>query len=554
MSSWQYTQIPLHPPPPHPQWYSTPPSNPPNAYYPYQAVPPPPAYGTNSTVQLIEIEPSASQHEITSIRTRKRKRRWVDYPTILLLFAVWTFLTISCTVLLCFSAMSTRKDSDAGEDMSGDEIAGTLAISAAPILIATILNEVLVDRCWKRVSYSALGKKASRLSNTKLAKNLRAANFEWLNFLKRVFIRRNVSFQDIRAVTSYGLLRWGSAISIASVQLCVSWHSKEGDQDEKSGVLYTAKKRYLFAALPVFLHACSVFGTMAIWFLTPWSLLSSRYDDVGFLDRYRPYLHRVSGGSIVNFESVARQLDSHKTHIPLGKEYKPGIQFRAKLKGIWFGLGSMCLPPAAAWACTQFIAWDAGIPNGIYRFAFHLVFLAQNIFYLLALDFAVWNMSLEGLCRGKRENQKPNKSLRHLGYSSGIMLFLRSFKQRRPIRSALFLWLFWLQACLVRGLTGLYALCFTVLSYGTKTEQRSTYDPDFWLAWVFMTVFFVFPLFGVWLFTWFQAPICEQDGWRWAKIAQTALFEDGFYGVRNGEAVWAMDVAPFNSHMRKKLY
>ena len=464
----------------------------------------------------------------------------------LLLIAVWVFLTSSCIVLLFFSIASSTATSEAGAAMSVNEIAGTIALASAPILLATILNEILVERLWRRVAHSALGEKASRLSNAKLAKNLRAANFEWLNFLKRMWKGR-ISFQDVRAVLSYGLLRWGSAISIASVQLCVTWKSDE------DGV-YIAHKRLLWVIVPVVLHACSIFGTMLLWLLPPWTTFSSRFDEAGLLDRYRPYLQRISGGSIASFELVAQHLESLQTPGSLEKEHKPGIQFKAKFKGIWFGLGSMCVPPAAAWAYTSYMEWNDALGNGTYRFAFHLVFLVQNIFYLLAVDFVIWNISLEGLCKTKHgKNQKPNQNLRHLGYSSGFMLLIKSFQQRRPLRAAIFLWLFWLQACLVRFLTVLYALCITVLSYGTKADQRQFYDPKFWLAWVIMTACFVFPLFIVWLFTRFQAPVCQQDGWRWAKIAQTALFEDGFYGVRGAQAVWGLDVEPFDTWRGERL-
>ncbi|KAL9621894.1 MAG: hypothetical protein Q9160_003715 [Pyrenula sp. 1 TL-2023] len=560
MPSWQYSQVPLSSPPPYqnsPPIYQSPYGSPsiltPTVWQHYQAVPPTPTYGSYFNTQPTPLHTPPFEQKLVGFSTRKQRRRWLDYPTLLLLLAVWAFLTLSCVILLFFTAYFSTATSVAGKDITGKEIASTLALSSVPILLATILNEVLVDRCWRRVACAALGRNAVIKSNSRLAINLRAANFEWLNFLKRAG-KCDLSFQDIRAVFSYGLLRWGSAVSIASVQLCVTWQfSVNPRADDKVG-LYTAHKRLYWVVVPVFLHSLSVFGTMLIWFIPPWLAFSNRFDDHGLLNRYEPYLQRIRGGSVVKSETVAQHLASNQTDIPLGKEHQPGIQSFAKLKGIWFGLGSMCLPPAAAWAYTRYVHYDNGLGFGTYRFAFHLVFLAQNIFYLLALDFVVWNLSLEGFCRTKSLKQQPNKSLRHLGYSSGIVLLMKSFKQRRPIRSAVFLWLFWLQACLVRFVTVLYTLCLTVLSYGSKNDQKDFYDPYFWLGWILMTGFFVFPLFGVWLFTRFQAPICEQDGWRWAKIARTAMWEDGFYGVRNGEAVWARDVTPFDERKGEKLY
>jgi len=445
-------------------------------------------------------------------------------------------------VLIYYSRVATSAESEAGTTVSQDEIAGTIALSSAPILLATILNEVLVDRCWRRVVYSALGSNAATLDKVTLARNLRAANFEWVSFVKRLFTGE-LSRQDFRTLASYGLLRWGTAISIASIQLCVSWKPAQLDEEAQ---FYVASRRYLWLAGPAFIHACSVFGTMAIWLMPPWRFFSDRFHDPGLLERYTPYLKRVPGGSAAKYEVVARYLDPRGTKaVSLQRKNTPGIQCFAKLRGVWLGLLLMNLPPAAAYAYFRFTKYDDILRIGVYRFAVHFVFLAQNIFYLLALDFAVWNVSLEGFC--KRTTGRPNRSLRHLGYSSGIMLLVKAFKQRRPIRAAIFLWLFWLQACLMRFLTVLYILCIQVLSYGTLDDRDDFYDPQFWLAWSIMTALFAVLLFLIWVFAEFQAPICEQDGWRWAKIAQHALQEDGYYGVRNSEAVWAMDVAPFDS-------
>lgn len=466
----------------------------------------------------------------------------MDWATTITLIFVWTFLTLGCLVLLFFARFAAKTDSEGGADVTGDEVIGTIGLSSFPILLATVLNEVLVERCWRRVVYSALGHDASTLDNATMAKNLRAANFEWVNVVKRLFTWE-LSLQDLRVLISYILVRWGTAISIASIQLSVSWKPAHPDTDV---LLYTASRRYVWFIVPALIHAFCIFGTMAIWLMPPWRFFSARFDDHGLLERYSPYLQRVSGGSVAKFEAVAKNLDPCGEEKPsLKKSNAPGVQFLAKMKGIWLGLLCMNIPPALAYVYFQSTDRGDVLRLGIYRFAFHLVFLAQNIFYLLALDFAVWNVSLEGFC--KQTRGRPNKTLRHLGYSSGMMLLVKAFKQRRPIRAALFMWLFWLQACLMRFLTVLYVLCITVLSYGTFDDRDEFYDPNFWLGWGVMSALFIIPLFCLWLFTEFQAPICEQDGWRWAKIAQNALCEDGYYGVKNGEAVWAVDVEPFNS-------
>jgi hypothetical protein len=298
--------------------------------------------------------------------------------------------------------------------------------------------------------------------------------------------------------------------------------------------------------------------------LPPWALFSSRYDEFGLLERYQPYLNRLAGGSIVKYEHIARNLNpGNRKSKKMSKEHTPGIQFWAKFKGIWFGLLLMALAPTAAGIYTWRTESDSEggmIRSGIYRFGFHLVFLAQNIFYILALDFAVWNVTLEGFCKGT--NTKPNKNLRDLGYSSGLMLLWRAFRQRRPFRAAIFMWMFWIQAVLVRGWTVLYALIQVGFRYSSQEDRKDFWDPTFWLGYGFISMGLALPLFFVWLFTPFQAPIGEQDGWRWAKIAQTALKEDGYYGVRkviapNGElvseAAWGVNVESFRYMGKVKL-
>lgn len=482
-------------------------------------------------------------------RNKVHKRHCVDYATTVALLSVWVFLTLASGVLLYFSHVATSADSEVGTTVSQDEIARTVAYSSAPIFLATIINEILVERCWRRVEYSILESQAERLRDESLAVNLRAANFGWVKAVKRLYTGK-FSWKDFRAMISYGLLRWGTAVSIASIQFCVSW--KPAGSDDDSG-MYTANKRHLWIVGPAFLHACSIFATMAMWLMPPWTFFSPRFDDAGLLQRYAPYLSRVRAGSLADSEAVARVLESRKKDTePLMRVNKPGMQFFDKLKGVYLSLVFMNAPPAIAWAYFRYMHHNEILRQGVYRFAFHFVFLAQNILYLLALDFVIWNLSLEGFCKsGKRG---ANRSLRNLGYTSGFMLFLRAYRQGRPFRAAIFLWLFWLQACLMRFLTVVYILCVTVLSYRSADDRDDMFDPQFWLAWSIMTAVFVFPLFVLWLLMSFQAPICEQNGWRWAKIAQNALVKDGFYGVWNGQAVWAEHVESFDSCKGQKIH
>lgn len=506
-------------------------------------------------------QPEPFVQEISQYKQPKRRR--ADYFTTVLLFAVWAFLTLSCVVLLYFALVVSQDSGDAGSNVTGSEIMGVIALAAPVILVATILNEVLVDRAWRRVIHAALGSNAESYPNDKMSRHLRAANFEWLNMMKRLWTHE-LSWQDFRSMASYVLLRWGTAISIASIQLCVSWGQID-KLDDKGNPMYVANKRGTWLIVPMLIHSFSTFGALAVWQLPPWALFSSRYDEVGLLERYRPYLQRVSGGTIVKYETIARNLNpGNRGEKKMFKEHTPGTQFIAKLKGIWFGLLLMALAPAAAGLytkLTQHDGEDGMIRSGVYRFGFHLVFLAQNIFYILALDFAVWNVTLEGFCRGP--NTKPNKSLRHLGYSSGLMLFFRACRQRRPWRAAIFMWMFWIQAVLVRCFTALYAFVVVIGRYGSKEERKDFWDPAFWVGYGLLSMMLALPLFFVWLLTPFQAPIGEQDGWRWAKIAQTALTEDGYYGVRDvrdstgqivPEAAWGnLNVRSFRSVGKETL-
>lgn len=505
-------------------------------------------------------QPESFVQELPQYKQSKRRR--VDYFTTLLLFAVWALLTLSCVVLLYFALVVSQTSGDAGSNVTGLEIEGVIVLAAPFILVATILNEVLVDRAWRRVVHSALGANADSYPNEKMSRHLRAANFEWLNLMKRLWTHE-LSWQDFRSMASYVLLRWGTAISIASIQLCVSW-DKIDAVDDKGNSMYFANKRGAWLIVPVLIHSFSTFGALAVWLLPPWALFSNRYDEIGLLEQYRPYLQRVPGGTIVKYETIARNLNpGNKRKYDMFKEHTPGIQFAAKFKGIWFGLLLMALAPAAAGLytkLTQSHGEEGMIRSGVYRFGFHLVFLAQNIFYILALDFAVWNVTLEGFCRGPKT--KPNKSLRHLGYSSGLMLFFRACRQRRPFRAAIFMWMFWIQAVLVRCFTALYAFVVVAGRYGSKEERKDFWDPAFWVGYGILSMMLALPLFFVWLFIPFQAPIGEQDGWRWAKIAQTALREDGFYGVRDvrdsagnivPEAAWGMNVRSFRSAGKQAL-
>ena len=491
-----------------------------------------------------KLTPSASVSTVSNVK--QKRNRHVDWTTIWLLLAVWASLIISSVILLWRAHSVTQTKSDGGSAATPAEVAETITLPLPALLVATVLNEALIDRCWRRVVYSALSSRNIPIPNVHLARNLRAANFGWVNFVKRAFQWR-LSLRDWRSIISYCLLRWLTAVSLASVHFCVSW-----DETSKDSLQFEVTKRTWWIFGPVILHGSSIFAVSVVWFIPPWKFFSRRYRNTGLLSKYQPYLDRVQGGSIATYETVADMLDPNcLSKKPLEKAYKPGLQLGTKVKGIWLGLITTFTPPIIAWSIFQFGKPGDVLKNDIHRFLFQLVFLAQNIFFLLAFDFIMWNLSLEGLSKSK--SQKPNRNFRHLGSSSGIMLLIKAIKQRRPIRAAIYMWLFWCQACIFRAFTVFWSVGQSILTYDTLEERQSFYDPDFWIGWVVFTFLMVMPLFIAWFFTPFHAPICEQDGWRWAKIAQHALTEPGFYGIRNGQAAWGLDVQPFSAPKKEIL-
>ena len=441
------------------------------------------------------------------------------------LFAVWVFLVGSTGLMLLMSK----------EASSTDDIQSVVALSVWPILAATIINEFVVDRCWRRVTIAALGK-FNTYNAAQLQKNIRAANFEWLNIWKRLWTHE-LSFMDFRALLSYIILRWGTAVSIASMQFAVNWTATED-----SGT-YVVDRRRFWLVGPVIIHGLSITCVLVLWLLPPWSVFSGHYDDMALLEHYRPYLDHVPGGSIATYDDVARFLDpkgTESTDRNLRKQFRPGLQFRAKLKGIWFGILCAHIPPVLA----SFYKIRSLFERNALFFV-NLTLLAQNICYILALDFVVWNLSLEGLCKDKGTRLK--KTMRHFGTNSGIMLLIKALRQRRPWKVAFFFWLFWLQACVIRALAFIFIVDVKMDKYDPKAVKNDFYglNGPFWIGYTVITSGIIVPLFVLWLLIPQQAPVCSQDGWRWARIAQVSLFEEGNYGVENNQARWGRNVCSF---------
>lgn len=125
------------------------------------------------------------------------------------------------------------------------------------------------------------------------------------------------------------------------------------------------------------------------------------FDGDSQLQRYSPYLDHVQGGSIAEYKDMAKCLESGRTdNSLLAKQYSPGR------------LPLIILPLGLIFAYLH--RNTNVIEHNYLRFAFHVTFLGMNIFYLMAVDFAVWNLSLDGYCKTTRSSS-PNYSMRHLG-------------------------------------------------------------------------------------------------------------------------------------------
>jgi hypothetical protein len=301
-------------------------------------------------------------------------------------------------------------------------------------------------------------------------------------------------------------------------------------------------------AVPIAIHALAITLSLAIWGLAPWKAFSGAYDGTALLSRYQPYLDRVLGGSIATYTDVARFLapkrGEDKTKI-LRTKYTPGRHVGRKFKGVWSGILLAHMPPVIAYFWVTNSSIERLLTSNHMLFVIHIGFIAQNICYLFALDFVVWNLTMEGLCKSNSSESKLG--MRYLGSDSGIMLLVKAVRQGRPWRVTFFLWLFLGQAIVLRGLLLLFLLDVEMSRYGPDTaSQLSQFNGKFWLGWIYLTGFITLPLFVLWLFMPHQAPVCGHDGWRWATIARSALFERGNYGIKaNRAAGWGLDVQSF---------
>ena len=95
----------------------------------------------------------------------------------------------------------------------------------------------------------------------------------------------------------------------------------------------------------------------------------------------------------------------------------------------------------------------------------------------------------------------------------------------------------------MRFLTVLYVLCVTVLSYGSYDDRDEFYDPQFWLAWLIMTAFFVVPLFLIWLSQILREMLC-------VSLAIMEFVAE----KRSGEWMWSPSKAAKDGYCCSRTY
>jgi hypothetical protein len=338
------------------------------------------------------------------------------------------------------------------------------------------------------------------------------------------------------------LIRWGTAIGIASTPFSVRF-IEDGDTGN-----YFATRKLYWIGVPTAIHALSILLALAIWWLPPWTAFGGGYDDAALLSRYQPYLDRVAGGSIAGYETIASflaQKGGKQKPVTLRQKYTPGRHVINKFCGIWSGILFSNIPPILADVLVTNDSIQRRLTESETLFVIHLGFLAQNICYLFALDFVVWNLAMEGLC--KTRSSRPKQNIGYLGSNSGIMLLIKAITQGRPLKVTLFLWLFLLQSIVIRGLSLLFIIGVELDGYGPDpASEISSFNGNFWLGWMIVSGGLTVPLFALWLFMPHQAPVCSQDGWRWATIARTQVLGEGNYGIKHNRACWGLDVYSFS--------
>ncbi|KAH6867714.1 hypothetical protein B0T10DRAFT_467716 [Thelonectria olida] len=414
----------------------------------------------------------------------------------------------------------------------------TLNISLIFTTFAVVFNETLLDRCWRRISIHAL-------RGPPCGSHLRAANFEWLVTLRRAF-SCSLSVREFRTATSYMLLRWGTVAAFPLIQISISISPSESLDTED----FIIKFRPWFIPIAVLVHFLALVTAFVSAGLPPLGFLKGGYGQQALQKAYQPFLDKVPMGSTATYEDVARYLEGKNDNLieePLTKPHQPGRQLFAKLRGIAPGIALLLFTVMLTiiYVCT----WGGHSPATTF-YAVQLSYLAGNVGYTLAIDNIIWQVSLESITfRGKSPRDVGTN---HLNSSSGIMLAIKLFSRSTSCLAKFLMLLFLFQAAIVRILFTQMGFFWTI-ERNTRTQDSSTGEAyaskaDFlWLiasSWVLLGPAIFIP-FTIFLFIRFQAPLCNRDGWRVAKIQEDGVECLGHYGVVNGIAKFGHDVETF---------
>lgn len=142
---------------------------------------------------------------------RKLSRRCrCDCAALTLLLGIWILIAGAIASFIFFSK---ARRNEAGW-VDGNTVALAFVVALGCSAVAAILNDALVDRCWRRI-------RAQALRGSMRGSHLRAANFELVAALKRI-VTGKITKRELATLFSYTLLRWGTLSGLPIIQLTVN--------------------------------------------------------------------------------------------------------------------------------------------------------------------------------------------------------------------------------------------------------------------------------------------------------------------------------------------
>jgi hypothetical protein len=481
-----------------------------------------------STAPSHHAPPHISKLEKLSTRFR------CDCAALTLCIVIWTLIAGSIASYVALYKLYQTSDGL----MSTDDLMTTFVYGLGLAALGASLNEALVDRTWRRI-------KAQALRGSVKGDYLRAANFQLMDCLKRLF-KGKLSKRELFTLVAYALLRWGTAFSFSSIQLVIKIVPHGEDR-------FASYYHYNYLPLPLALHVGSVFGSLAVSGLPPWSLFVNRYDKKVIYAAYRRYLDIVPYGSAATSDQVADLLD--RTNLQPGPndfcslavQHAPGLQLRKKLRGVMTGMLIIILAPTLA-----FWYQKTADKNGraVARFTYSSTLSVLGTGYTFAESFAVWTLGLEGI------TSTPRSDTNWLGTTSGLMLLVKAFRQRRPVRVFFLYWIFWAHALFVRFLAWFLVVALSIHKLAPSQDEvlglagLKSLRTMFWPLGLW---FLLLAPFLLWLVVPFKAPLAPMDQWRVSKILEGATNGKGRYGIEGqpgqGKAAWGLNTRVFTKEV-----